>query len=172
MSKLAAFMVGLTIVAGIPAAAGAALLGPDAAVCGARGPAALVRVEGLKARSGVVRVQAYGGNPSHYFDKGTYVRRVDVPVPAAGPMDVCIKLPTAGAYAFSVRHNLDGVGKTGMDDGGGMSGNPKLSLFDVMFKRKPDPRRVQVNVEGVTRLVVTLNYVKGGSFGPVAMASR
>lgn len=172
MSKLTAFMVGLTIATGAPAVAGAAVLGPDAAICGARGPAALVRVDGLKARSGVVRVQAYGGNPSHYFDKGTYVRRVDVNVPAAGPLDVCVKLPSAGAYAFSVRHDVDGSGKTGMEDGGGMSGNPKLSLFDVMFKRKPDPRKVQINVDGVTRVTVTLNYVKGGSFGPVAMAAR
>jgi len=41
-----------------------------------------------------------------------------------------------------------------------------------MFKRKPDPRQVQVSVHGVAKVPVVMNYVQGGSFGPVAMAAR
>jgi uncharacterized protein (DUF2141 family) len=132
----------------------------------------LVHVDGFKKRAGMLRVQAYGGNPTRYFEKGAWLKRVDIPVPASGSVDVCVPVAANGLYAVSVRHDLDNSGKTGMSDGGGMSGNPRLSLFDVMFKRKPDPRKVQVSVHGVTRVPVTLNYVQGGSFGPIAMASR
>jgi len=172
MSKLVAGMAGLMLATAIPAVAGAAVLGPEAAACSGQGPAMLVHVEGFKKRSGNLRVQSYGGNPSRYFDKGAYLRRIDISVPASGSVDVCVPVPDSGTYAVSVRHDLDASGKTGMADGGGMSGNPRMSLFDVMFKRKPKPSEVQVAVQGVTRVSVKLNYVQGGSFGPIAMASR
>lgn len=172
MSKLVAGMAGLILAAAMPVGAGAAVLGPDAASCAGDGPAMLVHIEGFKKRTGMLRVQSYGGNPSRYFEKGTWLKRIDVPVPASGAADICVPVPADGAYAVSVRHDVDGSGKTGMNDGGGMSGNPKLSLFDVVFKRKPDPHKVQVTVHGVTRVPVVLNYVQGGSFGPIAMAAR
>jgi uncharacterized protein (DUF2141 family) len=172
MSKLVTSMVGLMIATALPAVASAAALGPDAAACEGSGPAMIVHIEGFKKRSGMLRVQSYGGNPSRYFDKGTWLKRVDVPVPPAGAADICVPVPANGTYAVSVRHDLDNSGKTGMSDGGGMSGNPRMSLFDVVLKRKPDPKKVQVTVHGVTRVPVTLNYVQGGSFGPLAMASR
>ena len=172
MFKLVAGMVGVMLAAAMPAGARAAVLGPDPAVCQADGPAMLVRIEGLKQRTGRLRVQSYGGDPSHYFDKGTYLRRIDFPVPSSGPITVCVPVPGNGTYAISVRHDVDSSGKTGLSDGGGMSGNPRMSLFDVMFKRKPRPGKVQVAVEGVTRVPVVMNYVQGGAFGPIAMASR
>jgi len=172
MSKLVAGMAGLMLAAAIPAGARAAVLGPDAAACDGNGPAVLVHIEGLKKRAGMIRVQSYGGNPSHYFEKGSYLRRIDVPVPPSGPVDVCIVVPANGTYAISARHDVDGSGKTGMSDGGGMSGNPRLSLFDVMFRRKPDPEKVQVAVHGIARVPIVMNYVQGGAFGPIAMAAR
>jgi uncharacterized protein (DUF2141 family) len=172
MSKLVAGMAGLMLAAAIPADARSAVLGPDPAACEGNGPAMLVRIEGLKKRIGTLRVQSYGGNPSRYFEKGTYLRRIEFPVPVAGPVDVCVPVPGNGNYAVSVRHDVDSSGKAGMSDGGGMSGNPQMSLFDVMFKRKPRPDRVQVTVQGVTRVPVRMNYVQGGSFGPIAMAAR
>src|SRR5690349_619614 len=126
MSKLVAGVAGLVLMAAMPAGAGAAVLGPDAAACNGGGPAMLVQVEGLKKRSGTIRVQSYGGNPTRYFDKGAYLRRIDVPVPATGSIDICVPVPANGNYAVSVRHDLDSSGKTGMNDGGGMSGNPRL----------------------------------------------
>jgi len=172
MSKLVAGMAGLMLVAAMPAGARAAVLGPDAAVCENGGPAMLVHVDGLKKRSGRIRVQSYGGNPSRYFEKGAYLRRIDIAVPPSGPVDICVPVAASGNYAVSVRHDVDASGKTGLNDGGGMSGNPRLSMFDVMFKRKPDPAKVQVSVSGVKRVPVTMNYVQGGSFGPIAMAAR
>ena len=73
---------------------------------------------------------------------------------------------------MSVRHDLNGSGKSDMADGGGMSGNPNLSLIDVMFKRRPSPARVAVRVEGVTRVPVVLNYIQGASVRPIASAER
>lgn len=173
MSKLMIGLGALMTAMAVSVSAHAAVLGPVAAVCEkGEGPAMLVHIEGLKARTGVLRVQSYGGDPRRYFDKGSYLRRIDLPVPATGTIDVCVPVPAAGTYAIYVRHDADGSGSTGKSDGAGMSGNPKMSLFDVLFKRKPDPKIVQVSVHGIARVSVLMNYIQGGSFGPLAMASR
>jgi len=72
----------------------------------------------------------------------------------------------------SVRHDADGDGKGGLGDGGGMSGNPEFSLMDVVFKRRPAPEAVRVEVAGVTRVPVVVNYVRGGRVGPIAGLAR
>ncbi len=153
----------------LPAAGQASAIGPFATVCESGSPALLVHVTGFKAHTGILRVQSYGGDPDRYFDKGTYLKRIEVKVPAAGDADVCVPVPGPGRYAVSVRHDVDGSGRIGRSDGGGMSGNPHLSLIDLMFKRKPSPDRVAVEVaRGVRVVPVTLNYLQGGSFAPVS----
>jgi uncharacterized protein (DUF2141 family) len=166
-SRIAALAVGVLVA--LPAVGRAAPVGPFANVCAAGDPAMLVHVTGFKAHTGVLRVQSYGGDPDHYFDKGSYLRRIDVRVPpAGGALDVCVPVPAPGRYAISVKHDVDGSGKTDRSDGGGMSGNPHLSLFDLMFRRKPSSDEVAVQVpHGVRVVPVTLNYLSGGSFGPV-----
>jgi uncharacterized protein (DUF2141 family) len=150
------------------APAGAVVLGPHAQECSAGKPAMLVRVQGLKTRTGIIRVQSYGGDPASYFEKHAYLERVEVRTPRAGPVDVCMPVPRPGTYAISVRHDANGNGDTDIrQDGGGFSGNPSISLFDAMFKRKPSPVQVQVRVNGLTNVPVTLNYVRGTSVGPV-----
>ena len=160
---------GAALIALGPSPLAADPLGPYASACaaGADRPAMLVRVTGLKARAGGLRVQAYGGDPAHYFDKGTYLKRVDLPVPARGPIEICVPLPHPGTYAAMVRHDVDGAGRTSMADGGGMS------VWDVMFHRKPSPDRVEIKVgDGVVTVPVVLNYVQGGAFRPVSVAER
>ena len=130
----------------------------------------LVRVIGLKTRSGIVRVQSYGGDPASYFEKGAYLERVDVQPPSNGPVDVCMLVPRPGIYAISVRHDVDGTGKASLSDGGGFSGNPNVSFLDVALKRRPSPVQVQVRVNGVVRVPVTLNYLQGASVKPIASA--
>lgn len=156
------------------AGARATIIGPDASACGVNsaGPAMLVHIEGLKSRAGSIRVQSYGGNPGKYFEKGHYLRRIETALPTAGEVEVCVPVSVAGTYAISVRHDVDGSGAAGRSDGGGMSGNPHLSLWDVITKRKPDPKIVQVAVHGVVRVPVVMNYVQGMSFGPLSMATR
>jgi uncharacterized protein (DUF2141 family) len=163
--RLLAACVALTALPMLPVPASAAVLGPDAPVC-AQGdsPSVLVRVEGFKARSGLIRVQVYGSNPADFLAKGKKLKRVELPVSASGPMQICLALPHAGDIAVAVRHDLDSNGKSGWSDGGGFSRNPSLS----MLKLKPDYRDVVVSVGKETRVVdVVLKYRDGFSIKPV-----
>jgi uncharacterized protein (DUF2141 family) len=68
----------------------------------------------------------------------------------------------------SVRHDINGNGKSDSKDGGGLSGNPDMKLSDFVFKRKPALAATSFAVGASTRRVpVTLNYVNGLSFDPV-----
>lgn len=146
----------------------AATLGPHAESCRGGGPAVIARVSGLKARSGVVRVQLYAENQATFLEKGKYLKRIDVPATPGGAMDICVPVPRPGRYALSVRHDVDGNGKTSRSDGGGFSGNPKVSLGDLIAKRKPDLATVAFPVGGEPKVVpVTLRYVQGLSFRPI-----
>jgi uncharacterized protein (DUF2141 family) len=149
----------------------AQILGPDAAACRAEAGASavLVNVEGFKSRTGNVRVQIYGGNPEDFLAKGKKLKRVDLPVTAGGPMHICVALPGPGNYAVAVRHDIDGSGKSGWDDGGGFSRNPKISLLSL----KPRYEEVVIGVgKGPRPVDVVLNYRRGLSIKPIAMASR
>lgn len=146
------------------APAGAAVLGSDAAACARGEPSVLVRVDGFKQRTGNLRVQVYGSNPADFLAKGKKLARVDVPVTRAGRMDVCVALPGPGQYAVAVRHDVEGNGKSGWNDGGGFSRNPSISLVHL----KPEYRDVAINVgNGVRALDVVLNYRRGLTIGPV-----
>ena len=152
------------------AGAAQAAVGPHPGDCaeGSGKHGILVRIVGLKSHDGFVRVQSYGGDPATYFDKGTYLERVDVP-PAARSIDVCMVVPKSGLYAISVRHSRGGA--LSMNDGAGFSGNPNMSLMDAMLKRKPPASEVQVKVNGIARISVTVNYVQGGQLRPIALSS-
>jgi uncharacterized protein (DUF2141 family) len=168
MSKLTGPVAAAALALFAPAvSARATVLGPDAAAClpGAEGPAVLVNVDGFKKRTGKVRVQIYGSNPADFLAKGRKIRRVDLPVVPAGPMQVCVALPAPGKYAVAVRHDVQGTGKSDWNDGGGFSRNPKLSLMSL----KPDYKDVVISVGAGPRPVeVILNYRRGLSIRPVA----
>lgn len=153
----------------LPLGAGAqAALGPNADICESNGSALLVQVEGFKARTGRVRVQLYANNPSTFLEKGKYLERIDVPVSPNGQLKVCVPVPRPGNYAVYVRHDLDGNGKSNRVDGGGFSGNPDVSLADLVTKKKPSMNKVQVPVgHGTQPVKVILNYVQGLSFQPL-----
>lgn len=159
--RIAALALGLMLA---PPASGA-VLGPEAGACrpGAQGSAALVRVYGFKDRVGQLRIQLYGGNPETFLDKGTKLKRIEVPVVAAGDMDVCVALPNAGAFAIAVLHDRDGNGKMNpSSDGVGFTRNPKLGLS------KPSHDKVAFTARGgVQTLEVVLNYLRGLSVKPL-----
>ncbi len=172
MLKLTAILMGALIGVGAGATPAAAqILGPDAAACreGTSAPAVLVHVSGFKQRTGTLRVQIYGSNPGDFLVKGKKLRRVDLPVVPSGAMDVCVALPAIGQYAVAVRHDLDGNGKSGWNDGGGFSRNPSISLFDL----KPRYNEVAITVaEEVKPVQVILNYRQGITIRPISMAGR
>ena len=142
--------------------ASAAVVG-EAAACARGDTALLVRIGGFKATRGTLRVQVYGSNPADFLAKGKKLRRVDVPV-SASRVDVCVDLPAPGNYAVAVRHDIDNNGKSGWNDGGGFSRNPRISLVHL----KPSFNDVVIQVGHSVRTVdVTLNYRQGLSIGPV-----
>lgn len=145
-----------------PSAAQAAL-GPDAAACRGDRPGILVTVNGFKQRTGNVRVNVYGSDPERFLERGQYVRQINLPVSRSGAMPICVAVPRAGRYAVAVRHDLDGNGRSGWNDGGGFSRNPRLSLTNL----RPSYERVAFNVgpngSGVN---VTLLYRYGLSIRP------
>jgi uncharacterized protein (DUF2141 family) len=147
--------------------ASAAPAGPFSDLCSANKPAVLARISGFKAPRGTVTVKLYASNPKTFLEKGTFLRKVDVPVHSSGPIEVCVPVPQSGKYALSVRHELNG--DKSRSDGGGFSGNPHVSLMDVIFQRKPSIDKVSFSVDGATRVIpVTLNYIQGGSVRPVS----
>lgn len=142
----------------------------SAARCSSGGahPSLLVEVGGFKSRAGTVRVRVFGGSPSNYFDKKEALLRTEIAVPREGPVAICMPVERPGIYAVDVRHDVNANGKTDRNDGGGASGNPHVTLFDMLFSRKPDPKTVQVRVgSGTTIVPVTLAYLQGGSLKPI-----
>ena len=151
----------------LPLAAAPAPAAQTADTCGP-GPALLVVVTGLKDRSGAIRVRSFGGSPSTYFNKKTALRRTEIPTPQNGPVRICMPVSAPGWYAVDVRHDTNGNGDTDRADGGGASGNPRVTLLDVLLGRKPPAEQVRVSVgQGVTTVPVTVMYLKGGSFRPI-----
>ncbi|WP_323810774.1 DUF2141 domain-containing protein [Sphingobium baderi] len=162
------FQAACTLLAfGLPLDAHAqrSIMGPDARACEqGTGPAFLVQVRGFKKSQGDLRVQIYGSDPQAFLAKGKWLRRIDLPVGNVPVMPVCVGLPAPGAYAVAVRHDVDGNGKSGWNDGGGFSRNPSLSLFHL----KPAFEKVVVSVGSeVKEVPVVLNYRHGLSIRPI-----
>ncbi|MFN7175890.1 MAG: DUF2141 domain-containing protein [Thermaurantiacus sp.] len=140
------------------------MLHGDAAKCArdAAGPAVHVRVTGFRDRQGQLRVQVYRASEEEYLASGRYVARVDTPMTAAGDMAVCVPLPSAGPHVVAVLHDRDASGRLNpWRDGVGFAGNPRLGLS------KPPLPRVTVEVAGVHRETVVLNYLRGLSVRPL-----
>ncbi len=131
------------------------------------GPSILVKVVGLKNRAGAVRIRLFGGDPKTYFDKRHALQRIEFDVPKSGEIERCIATPRAGPYAIDVRHDANSNGKSDRADGAGASGNPDVSLLDVIFKRRPPTSIVQINVgRGVTVVTIIVKYLSGGKLTP------
>ena len=76
----------------------------------------------------------------------------------------CVNAPAPGRYAIAVRHDVDGNGSSGWNDGAGFSRNPSLSLTRL----RPNVNAVAIDVgRGVTPVNVVLNYRFGLSIHPV-----
>ncbi len=158
-SRIALFASLLVLASATPAA----VVGTDAPVCNAGKPSMLVRVNGFKKAGGTVKVAVYAAD--NYLAKGGKLRKVVVPVRSTAAMDICIAVPGAGRYAVAVHHDLNGNGDKDASDGGGYSGNPRLSITNL----RPPFGKTAVSVGSVPRPVeVTLLYRSGLSLRPVA----
>lgn len=172
MSKLSNAVLALLALSAPLAGARAAVVDtPDPAACrpGAHAPAVLVKVEGFKRVGGNLRVQVYGGDPAQFVKGGQRIARIDLPVRQA-PSEVCVALPAPGRYAIAVRHDVDGDGNGGINDGGGFSRNPSISLGDALARRMPRYEDVAIMVGAAPKAVeIVLNYRQGLSIKPLAM---
>ena len=138
------------------------VVGSDAEACLSGKPSMLVRVSGFKKPTGTVKVAVYAAQG--YLAKGGKLGKVVVPVKSTEPLDICIAVPSAGQYAIAVHHDINGNGDKDANDGGGYSGNPRLSITNL----KPPFGKTAVRVGAAPRQVtVMLQYRNGLSIRPV-----
>lgn len=181
MNRLPAFIAMLA--AAVPVSAQAAIrsdpsLGMAQGRCRANepGPAFVVSAEGLKDRTGRLRLELYPPDDRDFLADdnvlvaaGKTFRRAEEPVPPSGPATICIRAPGPGTYTLSLLHDRDSNRKFGLSvDGIGFPGNPPLHL------RKPEAASARaVAGNGITHLNVRLNYRRGLlSFGPLQGMTR
>ncbi|MFC3174297.1 DUF2141 domain-containing protein [Novosphingobium bradum] len=139
---------------------------------GEAGPALLVRIDGLKDHNGNLKLEVYPANDKDFLQddnilvaEGKVFRRVEQPVGAGNPVELCVRIPGPGTYAVSVLHDRDGNRKFGLSvDGIGFSGNPRLGVS----KPKASRASVVVTAAGLSRITVVMNYRSGlMSFAPL-----
>ncbi|WP_340266088.1 DUF2141 domain-containing protein [Sphingobium mellinum] len=135
------------------------------------GSAYLVEVAGLKDRRGQLKLELYPANDTDFLADdnvllaaGKAFRRVEVPVPATGPVELCIRAPGPGNYALSLLHDRDANRRFTLSmDGIGFAHNPRLGMS------KPHAAVASAPVgSGPTRITIIVNYRRGlFSFGPL-----
>ena len=134
------------------------------------GPAFLVNVQGLHDRQGRIKLEVYPSNNQDFLaddnvliNAGKTFRRVDMPLPPSGPVQLCIRVPQAGAYSLMVLHDRDSNHRFSLSgDGVGFGGNPRLRLS------RPSAAVTRV-VAGprVTSVDIIMNYRRGMAFRPL-----
>lgn len=166
---------------GILLAASATVSTPDLGVAegrcrpGRTEPSVMITVDGLKDRKGQLIAELYPPNDGDFLADdnlliaaGKTFRRAVLPVPAAGPVTLCLRVPTPGVYALSVLHDRDRNRKFGFTtDGVGFSNNP------VLGRSKPPASAVRFTVgDDPKPVTVVLNYLHGFlQFGPIRRGS-
>jgi uncharacterized protein (DUF2141 family) len=132
-------------------------IGNDMGRCDGSHPAVRLTVTGISASSGSIRVQSYRGTAAEWLAKGRWLHRIQVPA-RRGTMTFCVPVAGPGTYAIAVRHDVNGNGETDiMTDGGGMSNNPSISIFNL---GKPSVRQTAITVgDGVKAIQINMRYM-------------
>ncbi len=132
----------------------------------AQGPAALVLLHGFKDRTGNIRIQTYSDRQEDLLEKGKYVNRIVTAVTPSGGMSVCVPFPAPGRYVVFVQHDRNANGSLGTSDGAAFSNNPRLR-FGLPKPPKPSAKEAAIDVSGIVKTQITLNYLSGFSIKPV-----
>ena len=132
-------------------------IGNDMSRCRGKGPAVRINVAGIKSGGGALRVQLYRGIKADWLESGRWIHRIEIPA-RAGSMAVCMPVPVAGTYAIAIRHDLNGNGDTDiMSDGGGMSNNPSINIFNL---GKPNYKKTAFEVpNAVKNITINMKYM-------------
>ena len=134
------------------------------------GPALLIEAVGLKDRTGLLRAELYPAVDADFLaddnilvTAGKTFARVEMPLPATGPVRLCIRVPRAGRYTLSLLHDRNANRKLDLSvDGIGFPGNPRLG-----WSR---PKAASAAVEAgpdLTRIEIRLNYRRGLAMRPL-----
>ncbi|HTI67175.1 MAG TPA: DUF2141 domain-containing protein [Caulobacteraceae bacterium] len=132
------------------------------------GPALRVLLTGLKDRKGILRIELYPANDADFLADDTALiragkdfRRVDIPAPAEGKVELCIRAPRAGVFAVAILHDRNQDRKfSPFVDGVGFPNDPKLGFS------KPKAAQASVAIgPGLTQAAVTMKYWNGLSMG-------
>lgn len=134
------------------------------------GPSFNVEVQGLKDRTGTLKLEVYPSNDTDFLADdnvlvaaGKTFRRVVMPVPPRGPVHMCVRVPGPGAYGVSLLHNRDGGHKFNWRvDGIGFASNPKLG-----FSKPHADVASAVAHGGPTPIVIIMNYFHGLGMSPL-----
>jgi uncharacterized protein (DUF2141 family) len=134
------------------------------------GPSFLVNVEGLKDRGGKLKLEVYPVNNSDFLEDdnilvstGKTFRRVEQSVPASEPVQLCVRVPSAGSYAVSLLHDRDSNRKfSWRTDGIGFGGNPKLG-----WSKPAAADASAVARAGPTQIEIVMNYRRGLGMRPI-----
>jgi len=147
-------------------------LGKAEAACrvGEPGPALLITATGLKDHNGLLRAELYPDNDTDFLqddailiNQGKTFRRVDLILSPTSGATLCMRVPGPGRYALSLLHDRDKNLKFGLfSDGIGFSGNPRLKR-----SKPPVSAAVITAGPGITRINITMNYLRGFSFSPL-----
>ena len=134
------------------------------------GPAILVGVDGLKDRSGNLKLEVYPSNDRDFLADdnvllmaGKTFRRVVIKVPKTGRPVLCVRVPEPGTYSLVLMHDRDSNGRFNFtSDGVGFPGNPKIGWS------KPKATAAHITAKAtLTPTSILLNYRTGlASFGP------
>jgi len=147
------------------------MLGMEAARCTGGGAQIEVAVTGLKDRRGNLKLELYPANEADWLKddrdlvkEGKPFRRVQVPTPATGAVQLCIRAPQPGRWALLFTHDRDGKNKFNIwSDGLGIAANVKVG------RARPRYARALVEVgTGGTTVAIRAQYLRGlAGFGPL-----
>ena len=162
---IAAPLLALALSAAPVAAGGRAAIGSDAAACdGNEGPAIRATIVGLKDRKGRLKLELYPANATDFLrddrdllKEGKVFRRVWAETPAAGPVEMCIRVPHPGSYGLFFTHDRDGKNKFNFwTDGGGITSNTRIGAA----KPKISASTVEAGA-GITSITIKAQYLRG-----------
>lgn len=170
--RAAPLSLALLAAAAAPSAASAqAAIGEDAAACAAGNvPALRVNVQGIKDRTGRLKLELYPAVEGDYLrddhvlvKEGKLFHRSFATTPKTGNIVLCIRAPRPGRYALFLTHDRDGANKFNIwKDGAGVPSNRKLG------RSKPKLSDGIVTVGATaTPITIQMQYVRGLSgFSP------
>jgi uncharacterized protein (DUF2141 family) len=140
--------------------------------CTSQAPVVLLKLYGLKDRSGRLKIEFYPANETDFLKDDTELRkagklfvRTETAVPQQGPVSLCVAAPPARRFAVLVIHQRSGGAKFSISkDGIGVPGNDRLG------RKRPTAAQATVDAENrVTTVTARMQYMRGLSgFGPLA----